>query len=119
MLGVDLPQEVRIPENYSGKTKIITSSGESVLQHGKDFYLRVRILSESDILSVRIYYRILGAKKYFNSVLNPLSSNVFDVNIPASLIEEDFEYFIEVETENAKVRYPVTAGDINCVVVHV
>ena len=119
VLGVDLPQEVRIPETYSGKTKIITSSGESVLQHGKDFYLRVRILSESDILSVRIYYRILGAKKYFNSVLNPLSSNVFDVNIPASLIEEDFEYFIEVETENAKVRYPVTAGDINCVVVHV
>ena len=117
VLNSDLPPETVIPTNYSGKTRIVVTTDRSILNKGEDFNLRVRILSESDSLSGKIFYRSLGTRDYENSELAHLGSHVYAVKIPANNLTDDFEYFIEINDGRGKVVYPATAGSINRTVV--
>jgi hypothetical protein len=98
-------------------TRIVSASRQSVLKQGEDFYLRIRILSEAGNLSGRLCFRKLGEKDYSVAEIKRLASNVFEVRIPANVIPEDFEYYIEVNAGEEKILYPVTAGDINLPVI--
>ena len=117
ILKADLPDEASVSKAYSGKTRLVVTTQQSVLQRGEDFYLRIRVLSETENISGKIYYRSLGHKDYSNTDLKRIASHVFEVLIAAGNIPDDFEYYIEVESERDKVIYPATAGKINQVVV--
>jgi hypothetical protein len=117
ILKSDLPENTKIPTCYSGVTRIIVTTNQSVLQNGEDFYLRIRVLSESDNLSGLLYYRPLGTKKYTPAELKLIGSHVFDVRLLSEKIPDDFEYYIEVSDDSRRVLYPSTAGLINIPVI--
>ena len=117
VLKSDLPENAKIPTGYSGVTRVIVTTNQSVLQNGEDFYLRIRVLSESDDLSGMLYYRPLGTKKYLSAELKLIGSHVFDVRLPAEIIPDDFEYYIEVSDDSGEVSYPATAGMTNIPVI--
>ena len=117
VLKSDLPENTKIPKGYSGVTRVIVTTNQSVLQHGEDFYLRIRVLSESDNLSGLLYYRPLGTKKYTSAELKLIGSHVFDVRLPSEKIQDDFEYYIEISDDSGEVLYPATAGMINIPVI--
>jgi hypothetical protein len=117
VLQADLPAEAHSSKEFSGMTRIVSASRQSVLKQGEDFYLRIRILSEAGNLSGRLCFRKLGEKDYSVAEIKRLASNVFEVRIPANVIPEDFEYYIEVNAGEEKILYPVTAGDINLPVI--
>jgi hypothetical protein len=95
----------------------VATTLQSVLSRGEDFYTRIRVLSEKDSLSVKIYYRGLGERKFAMADLKPMANHVFEAHLPAQVIPEDFEYYIQVETDADKVLFPATAGNINLAVV--
>jgi hypothetical protein len=59
VLNADLPPEAYISQKYTGKTRIVVTTNQTILRKGKDFYLRIRILSETDHLSGKFFYRTL------------------------------------------------------------
>jgi hypothetical protein len=117
ILEADLPAEANVSKAYSGKTRIVVTSEPSILQSGKDFYLRIRVLSEEENITGKIFYKGLGERDYIAADLERMASNVFEVRIAADDIPGDFEYYIEVVTGKEKVLHPATAGDINLAVV--
>jgi len=117
LIKTDLP-EVVFPDNkYSGETRIVVTTNQSILQDGEDFNIRIRILSESSELSGKLLFKPLGARKFISTDLIPIGSNVFEAGISADDIPGDFEYYIEVSDESSILLYPTTAGSINIAVI--
>jgi hypothetical protein len=116
-LEIDLSSFGSPTFKFQGETRIIATTNQSILENGKDFYMRIRVLSESSDLSGKLKWRSLGKGQYKELPLNRMARNVFEVNIPGSDISEDFEYFIEVDDSRKTIVYPVTSGNINQTVV--
>jgi hypothetical protein len=116
-LGVDLPAAAFPSVEYTGKTRIIVPSDESILSKGKDFYLRVRVLSSEKDISGKLKWKKLGPFEYKEIALKNMDRNVFEVTIPATEITEDFEYCIEISAGKELVTFPVTSPVINRTVV--
>lgn len=116
-LGVTLPPEAFPGKEYSGKTRVIVPTNESLLAKGEDFYLRVRVLSPEKSVSGKLMWKNLGQGDYRAVDLKKMDRNVFEVTIPASEITTDFEYYIEVAAGKEVVKFPVTTPDLNRTVV--
>ena len=116
-LGVKLPEEAFPTIEYTGKTRVIVPTDESILAKGKDFYLRVRVLSAENSVSGKLIWRIMGNGKFKTIELKNMGRNVFEVTIPASEINDDFEYYIEVSAGSELVKFPITTPDLNRTVV--
>jgi hypothetical protein len=117
VLNEDLPAETAVSEKYTGPARMVVTGNPSILHKGEDLYLRIRVLSEEDNISGKIHFRKLGGKEFATALLNRISSNVFEVRIPARSIPDDLEYYLEVEANHEKVLYPATATHINCAVI--
>jgi len=113
----DLPEKTMLSKKYSGATRIVVVTNQSVLQKGEDFYLRIRVLSESDNISGKIFYMKLGDKNYSAEDLKLISSHVFEVKLTSAKIPDDFEYYLQVSDGKRKALYPATAGSINSSVI--
>ena len=116
-LGVKLPDEAFPGKEYTGKTRVIVPTDESILMKGKDFYLRVRVLSAENSVTGKLIWRNMGNGKFKTIDLKKMDRNVFEVNIPASEINDDFEYYIEVSAGSELVKFPATTPDLNRTVV--
>jgi len=116
-LGVDLPSDAFPSTEYTGKTRVIVTSDESILSSGKDFYLRVRVLSQEKEITGKLKWKQLGPFEYKEIPLKKMNRNVFEVAIPESEITDDFEYCIEVSAGKEVVTFPVTSPGINRTVV--
>ena len=116
-LGVTIPEEAIPGKAYTGKTRVIVPTDESILSRGKDFYLRIRVLSSAKNISGRLLWRNLGSGKFKSIRLKRMDRNVFDVDIPASDIATDFEYYTEILAGTELVKFPATTPEINRTVV--
>jgi hypothetical protein len=117
MLGRELPAEAFPSMNYPGESRIIVTTDQGILEKGEDFRLRVRVLSQTGEISGMINWKPLGAGKYQKNALKRMDRNVFEATIPGSVISEDFEYYISVNTGEGQIVYPATAKNINKTVV--
>ena len=116
-LGIELPEKAKLSKNYEGPTRVIVTTSQSLLEAGTDFYIRVRVLSESHNISGSMMWRTLGEQKYKNIEMKQMTRNVFEIVVPASELIDDFEYYIEVSDGENNIGYPATYGDINQTVV--
>jgi hypothetical protein len=116
-MGVTVPESAFPSKQYTGKTRVIIPTDESILAKGKDFYLRVRVLSAETEISGKLMWKDLGPNEYKEISLKKMGRNVFEVSIPASEITSDFEYCIEISAGKEIVKFPVTSPELNRTVV--
>jgi hypothetical protein len=116
-LGITLPENAFPSKNYSGKTRIIVPTDESILAKGKDFSLRVKVLSSEKEITGKLLWKKLGGTDYMSIEFKKMERNVFEVNIPSAEITGDFEYYIEVSVGKELVKFPATSPEINRTVV--
>jgi len=116
-MGVTLPSDAFPSKEYRGKTRVIVPTNESILSKGKDFYLRVRVLSSENSILGNLMWKNIGTVDYRKVELNKMDRNVFEVSIPSSEITDDFEYYIEVIAGKELVKFPITTPGINRTVV--
>jgi hypothetical protein len=116
-MGVTVPESAFPSKQYTGKTRVIIPTDESILAKGKDFYLRVRVLSAENEISGKLMWKDLGPNEYKEISLKKMDRNVFEVSIPASEITGDFEYCIEISAGKEIVKFPVTSPELNRTVV--
>jgi hypothetical protein len=116
-LGITLPEAAFPTKEYTGKTRVVVPTNQSVLSKGEDFYQRIRILSAVNNISGKMMWRPLGHGKFKAVEMKKMDRNVFEVAIPADEITSDFEYFIEVAAGAELVKFPATTPEINRTVV--
>jgi hypothetical protein len=116
-MGVTVPESAFPSKQYTGKTRVIVPTDESILAKGKDFYLRIRVLSAEKEITGKLMWKDLGPNEYKEIPLKKMDRNVFEVSISASEITGDFEYCIEVSAGKEIVKFPVTSPELNRTVV--
>lgn len=116
-LGITLPVEAFPGKTYTGKTRVIVPTNQSLISKGEDFYLRVRVLSAENSVAGKLMWKNFSETKFKSINLKKMDRNVFEVSIPANEIADDFEYYIEVSAGNELVKYPVTTPGTNRTVV--
>jgi hypothetical protein len=116
-MGVQLPSEAFPPREYAGKSRIILTTQPSIIVKGEDFYLRVRVLSEETEISGQLMWRALGQGDFTGVDLRHMARNVFEVDIPGEEINEDFEYYIQLDAGDDIIHYPASAKLVNLSVV--
>ena len=79
--------------------------------------LKVIILSEAPPRAATLRWRKLGERRFAAIPLKLVARGVYSVQLPAG-VKDDFEYYIEAETERGRpVYFPATAPKINQTVV--
>jgi hypothetical protein len=116
ILKRDLPENAFLTKKYKGETRIIATTNQSIIEKGSDFYLKIRILSENKDLSGKVVFRQIGSKEYLTSDLKNIARNVFEARVPATSVQDDFEYHIEVSDGADVIKYP-SSGIINNAVI--
>ena len=114
-LGKEIPDSANPSRVYMGDPFIRATPTRTHIYKGEALELKVWMLGGPD--QATLYYRPLGGDEYNALPLIPVARGVYKVTIPEQ--EQDFEYFIESESESdqGNVVYPVTAPDINQTVV--
>ncbi len=112
-----LPENAQLSMSFLGKERVLVFTNPSALQKGDNFQIRVRILSNAASIQGKLMWRKLGDTIYQEIPLTHMARNVFEINVPATTFEDDFEYYVEVNCDENPLTYPATAKEINCSVV--
>ena len=117
LFGEALPEAAHLSKAFQGKEKVMVFTNPSALQKNDNFHIRIRVLSNAEKIQGKLMWRKLGETPYKEIPLTHMARNVFEVNVPVSTFNDDFEYYVEVKAGENPLIYPATARDINCTVV--
>ena len=114
LLGVSLPKEAFPWKEYRGKSRIVVPTVRNVIRQGEDLNLRVILLGHYICGGgAAFYWRELGAEKFSKIPLQHKNRAVYDVVLPAGIINSDFEYYIEAKDRNKKkIQFPLTVPSL-------
>ena len=117
ILGTPLPPEAAVRTTYTGTPRIFVTNNCTRWKDGEPFEIRPFILSPEACNGVSLYWRPLG-KGSFSKVQAAFDERqAYRVTLPASP-EDCVEYYLEASLAGGKkIRYPVTAPEINSTVV--
>ncbi len=116
LINQKLPEECWPSNKILNINRIIVPTLRTTLQTGESLKLKV-IIPEDEIKSARMFWKLIGEKSYSAIELSNLSRSVWQALIPPSKITDDFEYYIEVNTNSGLVRFPASAPERNQTVV--
>ena len=117
LLGGPLPAEAQLSQAYHGPTRIIVPTKRTSVAANEALKLKVIILSEAPTRAATLAWRKLGEARFARVPLKFVARGVYSVQLPAG-VEDDFEYYIQVEAGPGKqVYYPATAPKLNQTVV--
>ena len=117
ILGAALPAEAQLPQAYHGPTRIIVPTTRTSLAMNEALKLKVIILAEAPPLSAALHWRKLGDRQFGSVPLQRVARGVYSVQLPAG-VKDDFEYYLQAETERGKpIYFPATAPKLNQTVV--
>jgi len=118
LMGEELPADAIPSGSYNGPLRLIVPTVRGSLSAGEDLQLKVIILAAASPKDASLYFRSIGKGSYDKIPLTHIASSVYSARIPASQIETDLEYYIEVNTtDGQECTFPATAPDINQTVV--
>jgi hypothetical protein len=113
VLGNELPAHARLPREYSADTRIFVPVVRSLLEPAEPLQLKVIVLGARPI-TAGCYWRPLGTEEFQAVPLSYVARGVYRVEIPASKIAGDFEYYVSVTMQDGnQKRFPATAPQLN------
>jgi hypothetical protein len=117
LTGEKLPAEAYPDQAPVYTPRIIVPEIRTTINRGEDFSMQL-IVTEDSPAKADLKYRTLGKKTYQTVALQSVGRKVYQVNIPANQLTDDFEYYIEVtKPASETLRFPVTAPGMNQTVV--
>ncbi len=117
ILGEELPEAAVPPRELPGEARIIVPTVRTSLTAGEPLQLKI-ILMNVRLKEANLFWKIFGRKNFVKFGLNHVNRSVYSAFVPADSLGDDFEYYIEIITENEKKLYfPATAPDLNQTVV--
>jgi len=111
ILGRELPESVKLPRTYQGKSRIIVPAAQTVLAAGEPLSLKVIILSEAPPISAVLCWRELGRGDFAEVPLEKIARGVYKTTCPNTT--EDLEYYVKARVAGKEASFPVTAPQLN------
>lgn len=109
---------IQFPSGWDGEPRIIVTANRSLLEASENFHLRVRVLASKPIEKIDCFWRPLGKGKFRKEAFTFQERQVFELEIPAGVINgEDFEYYVVVKADGKVLYWPATAKERNATVV--
>jgi hypothetical protein len=117
LIGEKLPTEAYPDPTPVYTSRIIVPEIRTSINKGEDFSMQLIVTTDSPA-KAELKYRVLGKKTYQTVALQPVGRKMYQVNIPANQLTDDFEYYIEVaKPASETLRFPATAPGMNQTVV--
>ena len=116
-LGEDLPDSILLSGIYPGKPRIIVPTVRNILEKGEDLKLKIICLGMNPKYGT-LLFRNLGEKSFEETEITHVNRGVYSAEIPASSIQDDFEYYIEVMSDTGELyHFPSTSPELNQTIV--
>ena len=112
-LGEELPPEAHPSRDYTGKTSIICTTRQTLINRGDKLELKILIAGEHSSPVVKL--RPLGSGSFQSLALQHIARGVYQISLPES--ENDFEYFIQADSGSETIYFPAGAPGINHAVI--
>jgi len=116
LLGEPLPPEARPATIYDGPPRLIAPTQRTLLTAGENFRLKVIVLGLVPDRAV-LRWRPLGDEDFREVALEHDARGVYRATIPERNLAGDFEYYVEAQTGDTRLRYPAAAPEVNLSVV--
>ena len=94
---------------YQCENRILVFTDPSALQKTDNFQIKVLLFPNTIEIRGKLIWRHLGESSYNEIPLTHMSRNVFEMKVPVSTFDVDFEYHLEVIACEKELNYPVTA----------
>ncbi len=106
---------VELNRDYCGKPRIIVPTRRTLLERNEDLNLKIMVLSQNPVKSVRLQWRPLGGSGAYKTVeATHVARGVYRAVVPGATISgRDFEYYVQAETGPDTLKFPVTAPQLN------
>ena len=104
-----------LPKSIDGMKKMIVPSPQTILDHGKDYTVRVLTFNLKP-QKMSLFWRFLGDKDFKQIDLAQTSENYWLAAIPAAQVTDDFEYYISA-SDGEEFRFPASAPELSFAVV--
>ena len=114
--GEPLSGKATLPREYSGDPRLFLPVARTSLLKGERLRVDAVVIGARDSVAV-LCWRPLGGSSFRSTPLTHVARGVYRVELPASELQEDFEYYVEVTTERKALRFPPTAPELNQTVV--
>jgi hypothetical protein len=106
-----LPPQAMPSLEYSGSPRLIVPTARGDVQSTELFTQRVMVLSQEAPSSMVFNWRPMGSNKPWNTLnmnrLNPVR-NVYEISLAISVLQSDFEYYIQATVSNTDLYFPTT-----------
>jgi len=103
-------------DEYRGPARLIIPTRRTVVEAGEDFRLTALVLSSEDTENIIFHRRPLAGTSFQSIPFDHLNRSVYQLVVPASEIEGDFEYYVEARTGDTELRYPLSQRNHSVVV---
>ena len=114
--GEPLAGKATLPREYAGAPRLFVPVVRTSLRQGEPLRVDAVVLGAEGSVAV-IFWRPLGSKSFQSAPLTHVARGVYRAELPASKLDEDFEYYVEVTTARKALRFPPTAPELNQTVV--
>jgi hypothetical protein len=118
LLGDTLPAAAQPDRTPVYPPRLIVPELRTTIDRGEDFTLPVIVATAATPRKASLKYRQLGESAYTVVPMQRLNRAVYRAAVPAAQLDGDFEYCVEVATDDgATLVFPPTAPEINQTVV--
>ena len=100
-----LPDELKLPQQYRGPTRIILPTKPAIAFEGAPVKLKIWILSEKPVETVDLYWKLLGQKGYQKESGLLSNRGVWQVGFPRQGATGDLEYYVKVKVTGETPQY--------------
>lgn len=115
-LGESLPAAAQPWKDYRGDPRLVVMTARTTARPGEALALRIVALDRQPVKSVTVKLRPLGQGEWHTLGASHQARAVWRAKLPPAT--EDFEYFVESQTADAKtLRWPTSAPQLNQTVV--
>jgi hypothetical protein len=115
-LGEPLPAAAQPWKDYRGDPRLVVMTARTRARPGEALALRIVALDRQPVKSVTVKLRPLGQGEWHTLIASHQARAVWRAKLPP--VTEDFEYFVESQTADAKtLRWPTSAPQLNQTVV--
>jgi hypothetical protein len=114
--GEPLTGKATLPREYPGDPRLFVPVVRTSLVAGESLRLDAVVMGMPDVVAV-FYWRPLGGKSFQSAPMTHVDRGVYRTVLPAREMQGDFEYYVEVTTDQKSLRFPPTAPELNQTVV--
>ena len=120
-LASELPENAKMPDNYSGLPHMFLTTVRTILSKGENLDLKIRTISAVNMKPTQslLFWRTLGESGYKTKKLSHIANGVYEVQLASEeFTAKGLEYYVEVKFGNGDIkRFPAAAPEINQTVI--